>query len=144
MRDFTLSKYFSALALIALLAGCATAPAPAPEPKTPEEALRERVEAYYQALIAKDYKGAYEFFTPGYRSTWSATDHYQIHPIIGTWLSAKVLSVDCVSEEVCDVMVNTRFRFNQNVQPLGGQEIPMDTRHRWLKADGEWYYLPRS
>ena len=137
-------KYGSALLLIALLAGCAQAPVPAPAPSSPEEALRERVSAYYQALIAGDYKGAYEFFTPGYRSTWSATDHYQIHPIIGTWLSAEVLSVDCVSEYACDVMVSTRFRFSQNVEPIGGQEVPMDTKHRWLYTDGQWYYLPRT
>ena len=137
-------KHLPAIVLTVLLAACASAPEPVPEPKTPQEALRERVEAYYQALIAKDYKGAYAFFTPGYRTTWSVTDHYQIHPIIGTWLSAEVLSVDCVNEQVCDVVVRTSFRFKEEVEPLGGQEIPMDLKHRWLKTDGDWYYLPRS
>ena len=114
------------------------------ERRAAEEALRERVTAYYQALIAKDYKGAYAFFTPGYRSTWSATDHYQIHPIIGAYLDAEVLAVDCVSDAACDVTVRTRFRFNDNVAPLGGQELPMDTKHRWLKVEGDWYYLPKT
>ena len=136
-------KQFPAIVLTVLLAACASAPQPAPEPETPQQALSERVEAYYQALIARDYKGAYQFFTPGYRSTWSVTDHYQIHPIIGTWLSAEVLSVDCVSEQACDVSVSTSFRFQENIEPLGGQEIPMDLKHRWLKTEGDWYYLPK-
>jgi hypothetical protein len=141
-EDPTLLKHLSsAIVLTVLLAACASAPAP--EPKTPEEALRERVEAYYQALIARDYKGAYEFFTPGYRSTWSVTDHYQRKPVIGTWQSAEVLSVDCVNEQACDVMVRTSFRFQKNMEPLGGQELPMDLKYRWLKTDGDWYYLPK-
>lgn len=135
-------KPLPVIVLTLLLAACAGTP-PAP-PKTPEEALRERVTAYYQALIAKDYKGAYAFFTPGYRATWSATDHYQIHPIIGAYLDAEVLAVDCVSDAACDVTVHTRFRFNDNVAPLGGQELPMDTKHRWLKVEGDWYYLPKT
>ena len=132
-----------AIVLAVVLAACAGAPpAPPAPPKTPEEALRERVAAYYKALIAEDYQGAYEFFSPGYRSTWSAADHYQIHPILGTWVSAEVLSVNCASADVCEVVVSTRFRFAQEVEPLGGQELPMDLRYRWLRADGEWYYLP--
>lgn len=132
-------KRLVTVCVVVLLGACATAPSP----KTPEEALRARVAAYYQALIAKDYKGAYQFFTPGYRSTWTAVDHYQMHPIIGTWLSAEVLSVDCVSEAVCDVVVATRFRFDKNIAPVGGQEIPMDRKQRWMKLDDGWYYLPK-
>ena len=136
-------KHLSAIVLTVLLAACAGAPpAPAP-PQTPEQELRARVTAYFDALIAQDYKAAYQFFTPGYRSTWSATDHYQIRPVIGTWLSAEVLGVECVSEHACDVTVATRFRFAQGVVPLGGQEIPMDQKYRWLYTEGDWYHLPR-
>lgn len=134
-------KSLLSILLALLLTACAGAP-PAP-PQTPEEALRARVTGYFDALIARDYKGAYQFFTPGYRSTWSATDHYQIHPVIGTWLSAEVLGVECVSEHACDVTVATRFRFAQGVAPLGGQELPMDLKYRWLYTEGDWYYLPR-
>lgn len=131
-----------AVLLATLLVGCAGT-ATTPPPKTPEEALRERVTAYFQALVAEDYRKAYEFFAPGYRSTWSVTDHYQIHPVIGTYLKGDVLAIHCPSEDVCDVTVSTRYRFNDDVEPLGGQELPMDMKYRWLMTDGEWYYLPQ-
>lgn len=143
VEDLILSKALIAALVTVLLTGCAGTP-DAPAPKTPEKALRERVTAYFQALVAQDYRKAYEFFAPGYRSTWSVTDHYQIHPIIGTWLAGEVLAIECPSAEVCDVTVSTRFRFNAEVEPLGGQELPMDMKYRWLKTEGEWYYLPQG
>lgn len=140
-----MSKSLMAALLATLLAGCMGASnAPPVAPKSPEDELRERVAAYFQALVAKDYRKAYEFFAPGYRSTWSAADHYQIHPVIGTYLAGEVRTISCLGEDVCDVTVHTRFRFDKGVEPLGGQELPMDVKYRWLKTEGEWYYLPQA
>lgn len=138
-------KYLSTALAIALLAACAAAPEqPATgAAETPEAALRARVAAYYATLIAGQYQAAYEFFTPGYRATWSPQAHYQIHPPAGKYLSAEVASVQCVSESACDVVTATRFRFGDKEQLIGGSEIPMDVTSRWLKVDGTWFFVPR-
>lgn len=138
---------------IALLTACgavpektATTAVPAPAPATAETAdaaLRARATAYYAALIAGQYKEAYEFFAPGYRATWSPQAHYQIHPPVGKYLSAEVSSVNCVSETACDVVTATRFRFNDKEQLIGGEEVPMPVTSRWLNVDGTWFFVPR-
>ncbi len=148
-----LKHLLTALA-IALLTACAATPektatgattpatqAPAVA-ETPEAALRARAAAYYAALVAGQYEAAYGFFTPGYRATWPASAHYQIHPPAGKYLSADVLSVKCVSETVCDVVVATRFRFNDRENLIGGTEVPVDVSSRWLNVDGVWYFVP--
>lgn len=141
-------KQLSTALAIALLAACAAAPKPsatgaiAPA-ATPEAALRARVAAYYATLIAGQHLEAYEFFTPGYRATWSPQAHYQIHPPVGTYLSAEVASVHCVSETACDVVVTARFRFGQKEQLVGGSEVPLDVNSRWLHVDGDWFFVPR-
>lgn len=143
-----LKHLLTALA-IALLTGCAATPektATATVPaaaETPEAALRARATAYYASLIAGQYEEAYEFFTPGYRATWSPQAHYQIHPPAGNYLSAEVLSVQCVSETACDVVTATRFRFGSKEQLVGGSEIPLDVTSRWLNVDGTWYFVPK-
>lgn len=141
---------------VALLAGCAAAPdktaapaAPAAAPDkaaaaTPDAALRARVAAYYAALIAGHYQEAYEFFTPGYRATWSLQAHYQIHPPVGKYLGAEVTAVNCTSETLCDVVVAARFRFKDKEDWIGGEEMPMDVKSRWLNIDGQWYFVPRA
>ena len=138
-------KYLSTALAIALLAACAAAPKQpvATAPETPEAALRARVAAYYATLIAGQYQAAYEFFTPGYRATWSPQAHYQIHPPVGKYLSAEVASVHCVSETACDVVTSIRFRFGDKEQLVGGSEAPMDVTSRWLKVDDTWFFVPR-
>jgi hypothetical protein len=139
-----LLKYLSTALAIALLAACAAAPEQpvAGAGETPEAALRARAAAYYATLIAGQYQAAYEFFTPGYRATWSPQAHYQIHPPAGKYLSAEVASVRCVSETACDVVATTRFRFGDKEQLLGGTEVPMDVTSRWLNLDGTWFFVP--
>ena len=138
-------KRLSTVLAIALLAACATAPEqPAiGAAETPEAALRARAAAYYATLIAGQYQAAYEFFTPGYRATWSPQAHYQIHPPVGKYLSAEVASVHCVSETACDVVATTRFRFGDKEQLVGGSEVPIDVTSRWLMVDGTWFFVPR-
>ncbi len=147
-------KHLLTTLAIALLAACAAAPektatgttapaAQAPAAETPEAALRARATAYYAALIAGQYKEAYDFFSPGYRATWSLPAHYQIHPPVGQYLSAEVSSVNCVSETACDVVTATRFRFNDKEQLLGGEEVPIPVTSRWLNVDGTWFFVPR-
>lgn len=147
-RTTLLPRILATLAIV-LLAACAAAPdktavpAAPPVAAPPDAALRARVTAYYAALIAGHYQEAYEFFTPGYRSTWSVQAHYQIHPPIGAYLSAEVTAVNCISETVCDVAVSTRYRFDKTEEWIGSQELPMDMKSRWLNIDGQWYFVPR-
>lgn len=143
-------KHLLAALTIALLTACAATPektvpaAQAPAvAETPEAALRARAAAYYASLIAGQYKEAYEFFTPGYRATWSPQEHYQVHPPAGKHLSAEILSVQCVSETACDVVAATRFRFGDKERLVGGSEVSLDVTSRWLNVDGTWYFVPK-
>lgn len=125
------------LTMAVLLGGCATIA------DSPDSALRARASAYYDALIAADYRAAYGFFTPGYRAARSFQEHSMIVPPQGRYRAAVVGDVRCVTEQACDVLVSTRFEFDKSVRPIGGMVVPIDVTDRWVFVEGGWYLAPR-
>lgn len=106
------------------------------------EALEVRAGAYYKALIRKDYAGAYDFFTPGYREARNLSEHYQISRPNGIYLDAAVESIKCASESACDVVVDAIFEFGPDLGPVAGTKTALDVKNRWVLVDDQWYLLP--
>ena len=56
--------------MLSVLPGCASL-----KPSTPEEAVAQRAQAYFDAVIAKDYKTSYSLHSPSYRGRYSYEAH---------------------------------------------------------------------
>jgi len=109
------------------LAACATVP------KTPEEAVTARAQAYLDALLAQDVGKAYQFTSPGYREL-NNIERYRLRIAgIGAWTAGEVGAVSC-EENVCDVELMVSYRLirerMENTRPLN---------QRWIKSDGNWW-----
>jgi hypothetical protein len=110
-----------------------------PPPPTPEEVVRERAQAWADALLAKDLEAAYQFTSPNYRQ-FSAVgkDHARVAGA-GNWREAEVTEVDC-SEQTCEVQMIVKYYIPQ-------LKMVNETRleYRWVQLDGEWWlYVPAS
>jgi len=131
-RDM-LSRFCVTVVAVVALAGCASAP-----PVPPQDTVRQLATQRWQALLAKDYKRAYEMSAPAYRKLNSA-EIYTVRKmsVPVRWLSAKVLRVDCESEERCIARVEIESRPiapNAPKMPLVG--VISET---WVRDGGQWW-----
>lgn len=134
MINWTKLKY---ILLTMSLIGCQTVPS------DPEASLRIRVLGYFDALEEQDYRTAYEYLTPGYRSAHSVLEYVQLHRPPGRHSEPEIQQIECPSADVCEVMVASRFEFDKSVHPVGGLIVPMQTSDRWLVSEGMWYLVPK-
>jgi len=123
----------------AVLAGCAGMQ------RSPEDALRERVDARWAALIAGDLQTAYGFLSPGYRSG-NDLEAYRTRMRARTvaWKSAEVREVEC-DEEGLACRVRTRVAFEV---PMVAPGVPGKMQsfqvvvENWIRSRNRWYFVP--
>lgn len=135
IRRFSIiSLAWTAVALA--LGGCATI-----APLKPEDAVRERAQARYAALIAKDYKRAYGFLSPTYREHTSLENHMRVRPVITTYVEAKVIGVECTTDSACTARLEVT---SKGVKAPGIKGVPnwpitSVTTESWVRAEGDWW-----
>lgn len=127
------------LAAAALLAACASAPAP----RTPEEAVQQRAQQRWDALLEKDVESAYGFFSPGQRSATSL-EAYQRELLLSRvrWQGARVAGAAC-EEDACEVKVDLTVLLASPVPGVRNYEITRPITERWILAQNQWWYVPR-
>jgi len=127
---------FNLLAVI-LLSACATTP-----PVNEGDMVAEKAGARWDALLSRDYAGAYSYYSPGYRSAVSATDfeiEYRLRRV--RWISAEYLEHEC-DENTCTVKFKMGYQVKSpvpGVDSFSGYDVSSD---QWIKTGGEWWYLP--
>ena len=124
---------------IMLLSACATT-----APDTSDDVVVQRAQARWDALLSRDYAGAYAFYSPGYRSTVSVVDfeiHFRMRRI--RYSSAEYLDLSC-EENTCMVRFNLGYRVNSpvpGVKVWDGYDV---VEEQWVKTGDEWWYLPQE
>lgn len=130
------------LILTAVVAGCAGS-----TPKPAAGSPIERAQARWDLLIAGKASEAYDYLTPGYRSTTSREQYVASQaqrPIRRK--QARVSGAECPEGALhCDVAVELDVEIPQGVVP---GRVKMDATNRlterWLLLDGAWYLAPKE
>ena len=118
-----------------LLSACAGT-----EPKTPS--IEERSTAYWETLFSGDLAGAYEFLSPGYRSSVSSMDYQRsILTKQVQWTSAKYIESDC-SEATCAVWISLGYMVSGAIPGVKSFTGTEKVEESWIKVDGMWYLVP--
>ena len=114
--------------IVAALAGCA-----AMGGGPPEQVVKERAQARWNALLSGDYKAAYAYMSPGSRAVLSESAYIGS---LGTgfWKSAQVNTVTCREDKVCDVGTTIEYEHQ-------GHRIRTPLRESWIRDGGEWWYV---
>src|SRR6218665_1522315 len=84
----------AAVAALVALTGCA-----APPPASPEQAVEQRANARWKALLAGDIKQAYGFTTPSYRAVTSLERYSADLGGVATWIGGQGGRVECAAEK---------------------------------------------
>ena len=106
-------------------------------------ALEQRVAAWWDALIRRDFAAAYSFTSPGYRKTYSLDAFKGKFDKKSNWRRAEVLSVDFKSDDSAIVGINMHFVYHQ---PQTGEALDMQNyiQEPWVFMDGQWWYLVKD
>ena len=124
---------------LVLLSACATSTS-----MNPESQIEERVTARWDALLTGDLAGAYEFLSPGYRSSVSSLQ-YQRSVLLQqvSYTSAKHIKSEC-EDTTCNVTVLVGFTVYGAVPGVKSFDGARNIDESWVLVDGNWYMLPKK
>lgn len=126
------------LITVAILAGCSTLGEFAPK----EVSVQERSQARWDAIVARDFSGAWTYYTPGFRQTTPVEDYQQDmgrRPV--NWDGAEVQSISCQSEDRCIVEVEVSYRVPAAPTGINRMRMTRTLREQWLLLDEQWWYV---
>jgi len=113
------------------------------EPRPPEEIVSERAQARWDALVARDYEKAWEYYSPGFRAENSAdlfAAEISRRPV--KWTAAEVLESQCAVKR-CEVTTEVTYtvpRAPGQLADMGGRR---DLTETWIEIDADWWYSTR-
>ena len=129
-RFWRIGSRVAAVVLVAVSASCATV-----EQRRPEDAVKEKAQARWNALVQGDVKAAYEYFSPGSRATLSLID-FTNGIRIGFWKKVAVDKVECGGPDSCEVFTTIEYDHR-------GMRIKTPHRETWVREGTNWWFLRR-
>jgi hypothetical protein len=137
-----LSNYRSALLLgicsgLLLLSACATT-------VPTEDIIKERATARWNALLHGDLAGAYEFLSPGFRSSVSSIQYPRsilIKRVI--WTGAQFIGSDC-TETSCKVKILLDYTLSGGLPGVKSFDGAQTIHESWVLIDDNWYLVPEK
>lgn len=118
-----------AVLCVALMAACATT-----NPRDSQDIVKERAQARWNALVQGDVKTAYEFFSPGSRTTLTLAD-FASGIRIGFWKAVVVGQVECGADS-CEVSSTIEYDHR-------GMRVKTPHRETWVREGSNWWFLRR-
>ena len=112
----------------ALVCSCAVV-----APRSPEETVKGKAQARWDALVKGDFNAAYGHMSPGSRSIITAPE-YAASLRAGFWKSAVVDKVECGSAQSCDVSATIEYEYL-------GRRTKTPLRETWIREGQDWWYL---
>jgi len=126
-------KALSALLIpLGLLSACS-------KPLPPEEQVKQRAEARYEALLAGDAKKAYGFLTPAKREALNYENYLRTHPQRLNIKSAKVLKVACQTPDACQAEVEIEYNYEPGFKGYVPGQMQMVKPEKWVRVDNQWW-----
>lgn len=108
--------------------------------RTPEDAVKHRANQRWQAMLVKDFKKAYGYFSPFKRGITSEAAYLREIGDGNAWLAAEVISVTC-EPQTCKSRV--RLEVASPMPSKFGDKITTHIDEDWVLVDGEWWYSQR-
>ena len=129
------------LSLITLVAAGSLLSACASFQTKPEDAVTQRANARWQALLKGDMAKAYTYSTPGFRAVVDIEGFKGRTGIAGRWLGAQVTSVSCDTPERCKAII--KLEFSTLIPGFSKDRMITHIDETWLLEDGQWWIFQK-
>lgn len=119
------------------LGGCAATGGP-----STAEVVTERAQERLDLVLAEDYGAAYDYLSPGYRSSVTSAAYLKamaLRPV--RWTGARVAGTDC-GAEACTVRVAIDYVVYGAVPGVSRFDSKSTATEDWIRVDGQWYLRP--
>ena len=108
-----------------------------------DSALEKRSVERWNLLIARKAEKAYDYLTPGTRTTESREKYaadMNNRPV--HWESVTYIDRKCDDPDACTLQLQATFSVNMSAKM--GHDVQSVTLlwERWVRVNGQWYYLP--
>lgn len=102
----------------------------------------KRAQERWDAVLARDYETAYEFYSPGFRSSQSRGD-YELNMRLRKiqFVDAEYQDQEC-QDEACTLKFKIKYHIASPVPGLETWESNTTLDETWVRTQGEWWYLP--
>ena len=131
-----LSRYFMPLAIL-LLAACAGSP------KQPVETLEHRVQGRWDVVMAGDYQAAYQYFSPGLRTSVSYENYLgSVATRTVRWTDGQFKEILECDEDTCKVKTAIHYEVSGLVPGGGAFKSVRIVIEDWIQVDETWYFVP--
>jgi hypothetical protein len=104
-------------------------------PMKPEDEVKARAQARWDALVKGDTKSAYEYFSPGTRAVMDLKS-YDDSIRKGFWKAATVDQVTCPAADRCEADETIEYEYK-------GRRTKTPLRESWIREDGKWWLVKK-
>ena len=140
MKVFSIGSYVNILGVaccLLLLQACAAT-------QSTESIIEARAMGRWDALLSEDVETAYEYLSPGYRSSVSLTQYHRSLLLTKVrWTGAKYIESDC-EETVCNVKISLDFTIYGALPGVKSFESKQTIEESWVLVNGSWYLVPKK
>ena len=129
------------LSLLALVAAGALLAACAGLQTKPEDAVTERANARWQALLKGDMAKAYTYSSSGFKAVVNLEGFKSRTGIAGRWHAAQVVNVTCDTPERCKAVI--KLEFATLIPGFSKDRMTTHIDETWLLEDGQWWIFQK-
>jgi len=109
-------------------------------PKTPEEAVRQRAQARWDALLAGQWSKAYSYMAPSYRALIPENRYSNQFGGGAAWVGAEVTKVTCADDR-CTVRMKVDYRLIAGGR--SGEVADTYFDETWIREEGQWWMFQK-
>ena|SRR5210317_1301314 len=107
-----------------------------------EQVTGERAIARWNALLADDISSAYQYLSPGYRSSVSEKNYQRALLLKKVrWNDAEYIESNC-EETTCKVKISLKYTVFGAVPGLKSFDGTQTVEESWVLVDSNWYLVP--
>lgn len=143
LRNFQNDKksvYVAAIFFLIIFSGCATKEAV--KNISEEEALRERVMAYWDHKVKQEFDKSYEYEDPLFKKKISPVNYMKGFNIGKVeWSGTKIGGLKIENESA---IVDMKIKLKIIAGVSGNVEHDTLVTEKWVKVDGVWYHIPQK
>jgi hypothetical protein len=109
-----------------------------------KNSIEQRAMDRWSELFNGDMIEAYEYLSPGYRSSVSLQQYMSSLLLLRVkWTGARYIESEC-AETSCKVKISLDFTVHGAVPGVKSFDGTQEIDESWVKVDGNWYFVPNK